>query len=47
MLTKQLVKGESCDFDYDNQIIECEKYDAKRTYKHNTGYFPGVVTIIY
>jgi hypothetical protein len=45
LLTKQLVKGESYDLDYDNQIIEHEKYDAKRTYKMNTGYFPGVATI--
>jgi hypothetical protein len=44
-LTKQLKEGELYDFDYDNQIIEHEKYDAKRTYKHNTGYFPGVATI--
>jgi len=33
------------DFDYDNQIIEHEKYDAQKTYKMNTGYFPGVATI--
>lgn len=45
LLTKQLKKGEMYDFDYDNQIIEHEKNDAKRTYKHTTGYFPGVATI--
>jgi hypothetical protein len=45
LLTGQLRKGESYDFDYDNQIIEHEKYDARRTYKKNTGYFPGVATI--
>ena len=45
LLTKQLKQGEMYDFDYDNQIIEHEKYDAKRTYKHTTGYFPGVATI--
>lgn len=45
LLNKQLKKGEYCDFDYDNQIIDHEKYDAKRTYKKNTGYFPGVATI--
>jgi hypothetical protein len=45
LLTKQLEKGEMYDFDYDNQIIAHEKYDAKRTYKHTTGYFPGVATI--
>ncbi|MDR2972462.1 MAG: IS1380 family transposase [Bacteroidales bacterium] len=45
LLTKQLQKGKYYDFDYDNQIIEHEKYDAKKTYKKNTGYFPGVGTI--
>ena len=45
LLTKQLKKGEMYDFDYDNQIIEHEKVDAKRTYKNTTGYFPGVATI--
>lgn len=45
LLTKQLCKGKSYDFDYDNQIIEHKKYDAKRTYKKSTGYFPGVATI--
>jgi hypothetical protein len=32
LLTKQLWREELYDFDYDNQIIEHEKYDAKRTY---------------
>jgi len=45
LLTKQLKKGEFYDFDYDNQIIEHEKYDAQKTYKMTTGYFPGVATI--
>ena len=45
LLTKQLKKGEVYDFDYDNQIIKHEKWDAKRTYKNTTGYFPGVATI--
>ena len=45
ILTKQLLKGESYDFDYDNQIIEHEKFDAKKTYKMNTGYFPGIASI--
>jgi hypothetical protein len=45
LLTKQLEKGKLYDFDYDNQIIEHEKFDAKKTYKMNTGYFPGVATI--
>jgi hypothetical protein len=45
LLTGQLKKGGCYDFDYDNQIITHEKYDAKRTYKKTTGYFPGVATI--
>jgi Transposase DDE domain. len=45
LLTKQLKKGKYYDFDYDNQIIEHEKFDAKKTYKMNTGYFPGVANI--
>ena len=45
LLTKQLEKGKLYDFDYDNQIIEHEKFDAKKTYKMNTGYFPGVASI--
>ena len=45
LLTGQLEKGGCYDFDYDNQIISHEKYDAKPTYKKNTGYFPGVATI--
>jgi hypothetical protein len=45
LLTGQLEKDKSYDFDYDNQIIAHEKYDATRTYKKNTGYFPGVATI--
>ena len=45
ILTNQLEKNKFYDFDYDNQIIEHEKYDAKKTYKMNTGYFPGVASI--
>ena len=45
LLTKQLEKDQFYDFDCDNQIIEHEKFDAKKTYKMNTGYFPGVATI--
>jgi len=33
------------DFDYDNQLLPTEKYDAKRSYKHFDGYFPGIATI--
>ena len=45
LLTKQLVSGQSYDFDYDNQILAHEKYDAKKTYKKNTGYFPGIASL--
>mgnify|MGYP000488250341 CR=1 FL=1 len=45
VLTNQLQGGESYDFDYDNQITANNKYDAKRTYKKNKGYFPGIATI--
>lgn len=33
------------DFDFDNQFICCEKYDAKKGYKMKQGYFPGVASI--
>jgi transposase len=42
--TKQLEPGKEYDFDYDNQIIQHEKYDARRTYKKTAGYFPGIAT---
>ena len=45
ILTNQLKPRISYDFDYDNQITANKKYDAKRTYKHSKGYFPGVATI--
>ena len=45
LLTKQLKSGKSYDFDYDNQITANNKYDAKRTYKKNKGYFPGIASI--
>ena len=28
-----------------NQITANKKYDAKRTYKNNKGYYPGLATI--
>ncbi len=43
--TQQLKSGASYDFDYDNQFIACEKYDAKKGYKMKRGYFPGIATI--
>jgi len=45
LLTNQLQTNTFYDFDYDNQITANKKYDAKRTYKKNKGYFPGVATI--
>lgn len=32
-------------FDYDNQFIPTEKYDAKHSYKGSFGYFPGIAQI--
>lgn len=45
ILTGQLKTGKFYDFDYDNQVIANKKYDAKRTYKKNKGYVPGIATI--
>ena len=45
ILTNQLESGKSYDFDYDNQVLPNKKYDAKKTYKKNKGYVPGVGTI--
>jgi len=44
-LTNQLKAGEYYDFDYDNQINANNKWDAKKTYKKNKGYLPGIATI--
>ena len=44
-LTHRLKAGNSYDFDYDNQINANNKWDAKKTYKKNKGYFPGIATI--
>ncbi|MCK4921636.1 MAG: IS1380 family transposase [Bacteroidales bacterium] len=41
----QLTANHSYDFDYDNQVVVNNKYDAKRTYKKNKGYVPGIATI--
>ncbi|MFN2261158.1 MAG: IS1380 family transposase [Psychroflexus sp.] len=45
LLTKQLEKGKSYDFDYDNQVIVNTNFDAKKTYKKTKGYLPGIATI--
>lgn len=45
VLTNQLEAGKLYDFDYDNQVLPNKKYDAKKTYKKNKGYVPGVATI--
>jgi hypothetical protein len=44
-VTGQLESKTEYDFDYDNQIIAHDKYDAMPTYKKTFGYFPGVATI--
>lgn len=44
-ITGQLKKGQKYTLDYDNQIIDNEKYDAARTYKKTTGYQPGIASI--
>ena len=41
----QLKEGECYDVDFDHQLIETGKYDAKPTYKKFTGYRPGVAVI--
>lgn len=40
-----LKKKESYTFDFDNQLLPCEKKDTKMSYKHEEGYFPGVCLI--
>jgi len=45
LLLGTLEADKSYDFDYDNQIIEHEKYDATQTYKKITGYCPGIGSI--
>ena len=45
LLTKQLISGQGYDFDYDNQVMPNNKYDAKMTYKKVKGYFPGIATM--
>jgi hypothetical protein len=42
----QLLRGNTeYTFDYDNQFLPADKYDAKRSYKHADGYFPGIASI--
>lgn len=38
-------EGIHYDLDFDNQFIATEKYDAKKGYKKQRGYFPSVATI--
>jgi len=47
MLKKLKVFSEATyyDLDFDNQFIATEKYDAKKGYKKQRGYFPSVATI--
>src|ERR1700689_1140408 len=43
--TKVISTKEKYTLDYDNTINLCNKYDAKRTYKNDKGYQPGVGSI--
>lgn len=43
--TGQLKAPAKYDLDYDNQVIATEKWDAAKTYKHCTGYQPGIASI--
>lgn len=45
LLLKLLSTKEKHDFDYDNQVIPTEKYDAERSYKKCNAYQPGIATI--
>lgn len=45
LLTKQLKPEGKYDLDFDNQFIACEKYDSKKGYKMQRGYFPGIASI--
>ena len=45
LATGQLKEGGEYDVDFDHQLIETEKYDAKPTYKKFLGYRPGVAVI--
>ena len=42
---KVLQANKEYDFDFDNQLIPTEKYDANYSYKQCYGYFPGVCFI--
>ena len=42
LLTSDYKAGQRVTFDYDNQIIGTEKWDAKRTYKEYPGYCNGI-----
>jgi hypothetical protein len=38
--TKTLKPNRFYDFDFDHQFIPCKKFDTKKGYKMNQGYFP-------
>ena len=44
LLTNQLKKGSCYDLDFDNQLIPCQIYDSKNSYKMKNGYFPAIAT---
>ena len=43
--TKVLKPAQEYPMDYDNTVADCNKYDAKRSYKMSEGYQPGVASI--
>mgnify|MGYP004445085761 CR=1 FL=1 len=45
LLCEQIDAGAKHVFDYDNQFIPAEKYDATFSYKKAMGYFPGVAQV--
>ena len=45
MKTGQVKKEDGHTFDYDNQFIPTEKYDASFSYKKAFGYFPGIAQV--
>lgn len=44
-VTGQLHPGDCVNLDFDHQFIASDKKDAKYSYKHDCGYFPGVASV--
>lgn len=45
LYTKSLCPGEGHTLDFDNQFLPCNKYDSRKGYKMEKGYFPSVGSI--